>query len=412
MQPGRGGGKGWHWHTTMLVATLALLAAATAPSAVYYASPDAGPSALCDCVGRLRQPGDECRLHAGRYEVGATRCEVAALRGTEAQPMRITSAGDGDVLIDGTLPIAGPWTANGGHYAAPSGGHEILQLFIDDELQVLARFPNAAWSDKGVFYGVKNWLRSKVPGVHNLLTGEGLLRDQGKCQPGDTLGTCNSHDLAASGLNATGSLGVLNLYACDTGIQRIVRHDASDPSVLRYDATWKGLCDGYKFGFGRYFLEGIDEFLDHGEEWLLDPERQLVKRASPPPRGAEVRGRVSDYALVVNGSSWLEISHLSFHATTLSVAGDIANITLSSLEFNYSAVSRRSLGQDTPPVGLTVWRDTTLDRRGSRYCCNYMDNTCCPGANLLIDDVTVRYSDGPALMVSGDRTTLRDCLFE
>ena len=63
---------------------------------------------------------------------------------------------------------------------------------------------------------------------------------------------------------------MLNLYSCDTGIQRIVRHDASDPSVLHYDATWKGPCDGYKFGFGRYFLEGNDEFLDHSEEWLLD----------------------------------------------------------------------------------------------------------------------------------------------
>ena len=118
----------------MLVAVLVL--AAAAPSAVHYASPDAGPSALCDCVKQLRQPGDECRLRAGRYEVGAARCEVAALRGTEAQPMRITSAGDGEVVIDGTLPIAGPWTASGRHYAAPSGGREVLQLFIDGELQV------------------------------------------------------------------------------------------------------------------------------------------------------------------------------------------------------------------------------------------------------------------------------------
>ena len=395
---------------------LAVLALATimrtAPSTVHYASPDAGPSAFCDCVKQLQQPGDECQLRAGRYEVGAARCEVAALRGTEAQPMRITSAGDGEVVIDGTLPIAGPWTAIGSHYAAPSGGHEILQFFIDGELQVLARFPNAAWSDKGVFYAVKNWLRSKAPGIHNLSSGVGLLRDQGKCQLGDTPGTCNSHDLALSGINATGALGVLNLYSCDTGIQRITRHDASDPSVLHYDATWKGLCDDYRGGFGRYFLEGKDEFLDHEEEWLLDLEQKIVKRTSPPPHGAEVRGRVSDYALTVNGSSWLEVSNISFHATTLSVTGDVSNVTLSALEFNYSAVSRRSLGQETPPVGLAVWRDTTLDRRMGHNCCSYMDNSCCSIANLLIEDVIVRYSDGPALMVAGSSTTLRDCLFE
>ena len=112
----------------MLVAMLAL--ATAAPSTVHYASPDAGPSALCDCVKQLQQPGDECRLRAGRYEVGAARCEVATLRGTEAQPMRITSAGGGDVVIDGTVPIVGPWTASGDHYAAPSGRHEILQPLL------------------------------------------------------------------------------------------------------------------------------------------------------------------------------------------------------------------------------------------------------------------------------------------
>ena len=94
--------------------------------------------------------------------------------------MVITSAGDGPVVIDGTLPIVGPWSASGGGlFTAPSGGHEFLQLFIDGELQVLARYPNAAWSDKSVFFAVANWLRSKAPGVHDLTTGEGLLRDQG-----------------------------------------------------------------------------------------------------------------------------------------------------------------------------------------------------------------------------------------
>ena len=31
-----------------------------------------------------------------------------------------------------------------------------------------------------------------------------------------------------------------------------------------------------------------------------------------------------------------------------------------------------------------------------------------PAANFLVDDVVVRYSDGPALMVNGVGTTIRD----
>ena len=44
----------------------ALIAVVT-PGAVHYASPDAGTTAVCDCVRELKQPGDECRLRAGYY---------------------------------------------------------------------------------------------------------------------------------------------------------------------------------------------------------------------------------------------------------------------------------------------------------------------------------------------------------
>ena len=128
---------------------LLLLVATTGAGVVHYASPANGPNAFCDCVKKLTNPGDECRLRAGRYEVGADRCLVSGIRGTQDRPMVITSAGDGPVVIDGTLPIVGPWSASGGGlFTVPSGGHEFLQLFIDGELQVLARYPNAAWSDK------------------------------------------------------------------------------------------------------------------------------------------------------------------------------------------------------------------------------------------------------------------------
>ena len=82
---------------------VAMVLAAAAPAAVHFASPDAGPSALCDCIKQLLQPGDECRLRAGRYEVGAARCEVAALRGTEARPLRAYS-GDHYCVQSHNLP--------------------------------------------------------------------------------------------------------------------------------------------------------------------------------------------------------------------------------------------------------------------------------------------------------------------
>jgi hypothetical protein len=137
----------------------------------YYAKPTT-PGSFCDCVKQLKKPGDECRLHSGVYEVGAERCTVQGLRGTESQPIIIASAGDGPVVIDGTVAIPGPWSREeDGHFTATSPeGQDILQLFADGELQVLARYPNALWSDKSMFLAVENWFRSAAPGVHNLQT--------------------------------------------------------------------------------------------------------------------------------------------------------------------------------------------------------------------------------------------------
>ena len=266
-------------------------------------------------------------------------------------------------------------------------------------MQVLARYPNARWSDGTVFYAVANWLRSKAPGVHDLTTGEGMLVDQGACaNASECCGHCNTHDLAKSGINATGALAVLNLWSCDTGVQQITRHDAATPGVLHYNATWIGLCDTYRGGDGRYFLEGLASFLDDAEEWLFDAPTRSVLRTAPPAASDAVRGRVSDYALLLSNASNVLFANMSFVATTLSVAGDVANITLAGLEFNYSSVARRSLGEIASPTTLAIWREGTLRPQAP--------------SGFVLDDVIVRYSDGPALLLNGDGSTLRDSLFE
>ncbi len=178
---------------------------------------------FCGCVQAAAHgpPGTECRLHSGRHFVGPAPCPVAKVRGTAARPIVVAAAGDGPVVVDGTVawtPADDDWTRTpDGLWATPvpasAAGGGILQLFVDGELQVLARHPNARWSDKSVFLAVENWFRSASPGVHDLETGQGLLRDQGKCvNPSDCCSRCNTHDLAASGVNATGALLILNAW--------------------------------------------------------------------------------------------------------------------------------------------------------------------------------------------------------
>jgi hypothetical protein len=106
-------------------------------------------------------------------------------------------------------------------------------------------------------------------------------------------------------------------------------------------------------------------------------------------------------ALEATNCSFVTFANLSFHATTMAATGDVSDLTLSGLELNYSATSSRALGDSSPPVALAVWRAREADAGGP-----------VTPANFLVDDVTVRYSDGPALMVNGAATVIRDCLFE
>ena len=114
----------------LAISPLLLLQPFGANGRVFYAAVDgsdanAGSAAaplrtLCACVGALREAGDECRLRSGRYEVGQQTCRMAGLKGTREQPVVVTAAGDGPVLVDGTLPITGPWRRerSSGLYAA------------------------------------------------------------------------------------------------------------------------------------------------------------------------------------------------------------------------------------------------------------------------------------------------------
>ena len=114
----------------------AALLALSSSGRVFHASPsgsDANSAAtaseplltLCACVSSLAHAGDECRLHAGNYTIGTESCSVTNLKGTSTAPIIIASAGDGRVVIDGTVPIPGPWTKERGGWQ-----HRHAHLFI------------------------------------------------------------------------------------------------------------------------------------------------------------------------------------------------------------------------------------------------------------------------------------------
>lgn len=72
------------------------------------------------------------------------------------------------------------------------------------------------------------------------------------------------------------------------------------------------------------------------------------------------------------------VANISFHATAISAGGLVSNIEFKGLDFEYAAFSRRSLGDTSPPVAVSIWSND-IDDVGVQY------------GNHVVDDVSIRY---------------------
>jgi len=379
-------------------------------SETYYCHPtgdDAGPATFAAplqsvqaCVDKLSDPGDSCLLKAGVYGgsagTAAATVAVSGKHGTAAEPIVIAAAGDGPVVLDGTAPIATPWAPWTG---APAGADiyvtappfPVWQLFNGSsadagEMLVPARWPNARWSDKSMFEGPEHWGHAATgQGEHNTSTGIGYLTDAGACNASTPCcASCNNNSLAASGIDATGAVAILNLWADGTGAQVIERHRPGD-GVLHYNATWcaaevaqRGKCgDGYRDGRGRYYLEGPVALLDQPGEWSYDAHAGKLYLwapggGAPDPR---IAAKVQSYALNFTNSSFVTIANLTLFGTALTAYDDaddppgsgrhtrplVKDLRFESLDFEYPSAARRMLGDLSPIDCVSVWTDARTD---------------------------------------------------
>jgi hypothetical protein len=111
------------------------------------------------------------RLKAGTYS--QPTITVSGKHGTSAKPIVIGSAGDGEVLFDGTAPITTDWQKHENNVYVTTTEAPVWQLFADRAMQVSARWPNARWDDKTMYEGPEHWvsglLRPKGPNDQSLL---------------------------------------------------------------------------------------------------------------------------------------------------------------------------------------------------------------------------------------------------
>ena len=288
--------------------------------------------------------GETCCIHGGTYKEAVT---VSGKAGTASAPVTFESCGTERVALDGTTAISSTWTVHMGSIWKTTVSTPIWQLFAGYGTElVMARWPNARFSDGSVFDKEAHWAHGTIDADANAYSNGELIDEP----HGDI-------DLSASGLNATGAIAILNVGSFKTW-SRVVRSHSG--SRITYDPV---PSSGWRTKHHDYFLEGMLSLLDAPGEWWLDTatnELYLWPPGDADPNTLEIRAKTTSYAFDVSGSDHVVLRGLELFSATFRFArcnGCIAE----GLNLVYPSTSKRMLRVvDTAPE-TSIFTDRSVN---------------------------------------------------
>lgn len=324
------------------------------------------------------QPGDICTIRSGVYYEEVV---IANLMGTQDKPIIFRAQPGENVVFDGTGgTIKTTWTKFKDNIYKATLEEDIWQLFVDGDMQINARWPNAFWYDFSVFDYTK-WGFSASNSTHNKETGYGVMCDNG------------TQGLAKSGINATDAIAILNIGSWETFAGHVDSHKPNEPN-FSYRLKKPVPIISYNPAKCRYFLEDKLDFLDAPTEWYYNNKTKeifLWTKDSDNPINHVISGKKSTYAFTISrGSSWLKLESLSFFATTVNIGGEtgtaVYSIELSSCHFSYPSYSKRMLGSlDVPDMTKIYHNGDLMEEKG----------------HFRIFNCTFEFSDGQTISYRG-----------
>lgn len=337
----------------------------------------------------LLAPGDTCTIRGGQYTEEVT---ISGLKGTPEKPILFQSYPGEIVTFDGTTQIQSEWERYKNDIYVTTLDEDVWQLFVDGEMQINARWPNAFWYDYSVF-DYTTWGFADANSTFDPSKGVGVIVDNG------------TQGLAKSNIDATGAVTILNIGSWLTWAGVVEKHAPGENSFsfdLKQEIKGSVKFHGQN---SRYFLEDKLEFLDAPSEWFYDMNTKklyLWMTNHDPPSHHDIRGKVSTYAFTIsNSSSWIVLSNLYFFATTLLINGeddtnDISNIRLESLHISYPSYSKRMLGSVAIPNMTTIYYNGLLSPQAG---------------NFSVFNCTWEYADGQTMRYRGADGVFENCLW-
>ena len=148
---------------SILAVLLALLLCLLAFATDYYVATDgndSNPGTLAEPFATIQKAADEmsagdtCYIRTGSYHETAT---MQSKNGTAANPITFTNYQDEVVELNGTEEITSNWTQHSGNIYKTTLPGDVWQLFVDDEMMIPARWPNAFLHADSIWDRESNW---------------------------------------------------------------------------------------------------------------------------------------------------------------------------------------------------------------------------------------------------------------
>ena len=324
--------------------------------------------------------GDVCYIREGSYHETITMNNQS---GSQGAPIVFTRYNNERVILDGTLPVDTSWTVHSGNIHKIKLPFTPWQLFVGGQEQVMARWPNAKFSDESIWDNDNHWAKGTIDDDENAYSNGTMIdapytNDQGE-----------SINLSAQGFdldqNNKEAIAILNTGSFRTWSRKVTSHSGG---TFNYANT-----PGWKTKHHYYYLEGQLEFLDSAGEWFFDTADStlyLWPENNANPKNLDIRGKVQSYAFNITASEYIHIKNLEFFATTVYFYnGD--NSLIYGSNFMYPSCSKRMLRVvDTQP-------ELTLFTSGSK------DN--------IIRKSAFRNTDGSVIEMWGGDNMIDSCYF-
>jgi len=329
-----------------------LACAVSAQATDYYVATNGNDGANGESIGAAfatiqmgvdsMSAGDTLYVAGGRYHEEVVISNVVGSAGSK---FTIKNYNGEQPVLDGTIPISGIWTStnlNGHSVWVTSAGQDIWQLFVDDRMQVVARWPNVTvghpcdpiqLKDDGYTPEDNTWWDIDTWGdmASSWNAGGNLTNNAAK------------HNLAAEGVSFAGGSIVLNFHSESQFSRNITSHTAGS-NVLVHEEV----ASPHDKGSGPFLIEHLNA-LDIPGEWYYDQSTGLVwfwPLGGQDPNTMDIRGKTISYGITMRDSQHWNIEIIDFFACTID-AQESEYVTIDDCLFSYPTWFRRMLGEHT-----------------------------------------------------------------